>query len=73
MSTYFIDVGSRNDGTRSFIGDISALELYNLVKGNIPSSLKDLVIQNQIVKTYENIDDESPVKKKKKSQSDGCI
>ena len=69
MSSYFIDVGSRSDGTMPFTGDISALELYNPDKGKIiPSSLKDLVIQNQTVKTYEDIDDQPLLRKRRRTK-----
>ena len=50
VSGDFIDVGSEPNDVRSFTGDIRALEIYTPFYGKIiPQSLKELVIQNQLI------------------------
>ena len=67
----FIDVGCRGEvSNRPFTGRVSALELYRTLgqqqrgKSTLPTALKDLIINNQLIKnTYIH---SPPAKKKKK-------
>ena len=62
VSGDFIDVGSAPNNVRSFTGDIRALEIYTPFYGKIiPRSLKELVIQNQLI----DDDDENMIPPKK--------
>ena len=59
-------VGSRYDDTRFLNGEIASIELYHeRGKKEIPQALKDLIIRNQLI---ESIEEEHPVKKKKKKK-----
>ena len=55
-------VGSRYDNTRFFQGQIASIEMYH-GKGNkqIPQVVKDLVIKNQLIESYDIGDEEEPL------------
>ena len=65
----FIDVGCRGEvSSRPFTGRVSALELYRTLgqqqrgKSTLPTALKNLIINNQLIK--HNINSPPTMKKK---------
>ena len=55
------NVGSRDDDTRFFKGEIASIEMYHGEgKSYIPQTVKDLIIKNQLIKSS---DESPPVKK----------